>query len=622
MKKLIALTLVTAVAGVSSATAQPAVDDSNYRIIPYYTYDDGFWSEDPDSELFIGGYTWGADGKLYFAPNVNTDYEDFGGWGFYMTFTMPLGIFSFDGTNAIELLEGNYNQYGCVNMHAISNNVYFNSDGSQSAIHKYNIATRGFTKRDVNVYSFIPYGDSLIIQGVEGMSNTIFYSEGAEGDSQKLGTTPDASGAMATAATGFYIAPGTGTKIYRWSLEEMDEAIADGTLLEDATNRVWFDFASEFPGLQGSTSMLIHEGRMYLTITNWVGASILVAFDIAENGSYVAGSATKILSTDGRIGELATHNGEVFIGDANTIYSLHDIRNLTISIKKDGEKFILSVPAIADAQFQWYKNENGVFVLMTGETAATLTLNAFNGSDDYYCEVTIASVPRNSKTVTVTGTTVNKVNVYVTKISARTSDIKRMNVRVNEATGVKTRQVHFRAPINRAFTVVMAYGAYGDGDPTGYGYMWSGSRERQVFVFTEEPLFQGSVIGNRGLNYPVAYSFCNDEHELAFTGLATLRNDLLDSISGTVTGTGFDPLPLIGNLTAQQGDYIGHTFVQGTSEAGSPHYPEENDEDAHFFGTFTTRYNKAWSNAASAASNNLEEMAAHVFNVRVPRTKK
>jgi len=211
-----------------------------------------------------------------------------------------------------------------------------------------------------------------------------------------------------------------------------------------------------------------------------------------------------------------------------------------------------------------------------------------------------------------------KYSVYETKVSARTSTLRQMNVKLNGA-APNTRSLTFRVPVTKNYTLLMAY----DDDTDivnrlatkGVGRMWvKNGQFFEVYGLEGEYLqLSGkdlkedvSFIGVRGLNVSESGEYrmvdsagVKTGEILCFDGLATkdAKGWRLASSVGMLYGEKFMPFG-----TGEQGD--GFTAGDDQRLIATVYYPQPAWEEAiagsdpapaHFFGTYTTRYNKARS---------------------------
>jgi hypothetical protein len=210
---------------------------------------------------------------------------------------------------------------------AIGGRVYYNnSDAANNQfIYKYDSSVGGAPTQISSAinYSLHAGGGGLFITGtVWPNPNHIFYS-GIDSSGNlvsptvDLGATSGSSGPLAFDAAGnLYYAPGfDDASIYRWSSAEVLGAIA-GTPLS-ITDHKWMDYSLAYAG---ATSMVVGaDGQLLVTLTSLSSSSLFVAFGIDENGDY-SGETTTILESDGRLGEVRLHEGELYIADENNIY--------------------------------------------------------------------------------------------------------------------------------------------------------------------------------------------------------------------------------------------------------------------------------------------------------------
>jgi len=293
-------------------------------------------------------------------------------------------------------------------------------------------------------------------------------------------------------------------------------------------------------------------------------------------------------------------------------------------------EFMLEVSGwLPGATFQWYKNGEKI----EGETNATLTISQMERSASYYCVVTLDGTPMQSLPVTITTVELPIVfNVYETKIAARTSVIREMSVRVMDKRiidGQRSKtydrpvnvKIHYRAPVSVNYTIQMAFND--DAAPhasytnTGYGRMWSSSKEEKAYEFGGQWMIMNgqaadegiSPIGVRGLNIPIEALYHNDDANapsVTFKGLATFEKDgaRIFSYVGIARGENFYPARATKTPEAEQGlETDGANGLDGYEMLGNVYYPQPCFEEgildvlkpAHFFGTFTTRFNKSLS---------------------------
>jgi len=259
-------------------------------------------------------------------------------------------------------------------------------------------------------------------------------------------------------------------------------------------------------------------------------------------------------------------------------------------------------------------------------------------------------------------------DVYETKVSARTSTIKEMSVKVSDDT--KPKKIHYRAPVSKNYTIIMAYEREADGSRVveddglgniiytgkGYGRMWSSDADK-AFTFGgeyfslngEAPDTAMSPVGAKGQNIPVNVllrSASLDAPQLNFQGLATLelipRLGRILTYNGAVHGTDIPPATctiskcaaprtppspptnLKTSLSKAEQGYLEFGVEEVTSGMiPGIYYPQPCLDDsasqpAHFVGTFTTRYN-----AAMAKKAELDwELLRTLINTRIPKVEK
>jgi len=199
--------------------------------------------------------------------------------------------------------------------------------------------------------------------------------------------------------------------------------------------------------------------------------------------------------------------------------------------------------------------------------------------------------------------------VYETKVSAKTSVVKDMNVKVtyvaNGSPKTRNVKVHYRAPVTKSYTILMAHDGNAVGDYTATGYGRMGLDKQTVATFDGEALFASgltiagkpSFIGTKGQNLPVTFKYFSNNASkpiLDFTGLATLKNGDIATATGTVIGSNIFPARCATHTEAEQGDFV-NPLAPG--ETVVPYCPAEYAfaQESHFHGTFAKRYNATLS---------------------------
>jgi len=255
---------------------------------------------------------------------------------------------------------------------------------------------------------------------------------------------------------------------------------------------------------------------------------------------------------------------------------------------------------------------------------------------------------------------------YVTTISTRTSTIREMSVKVKNRDPNKTTEnakIHFRAPVAKSYTIRMAHARdVISGERTSatsiepsadsdtrvvFGRMWASDKET-AFTFTGENMYENgktsdgkrSTIGVRGLNFPVEfvyYDYTNPATtpRLHFSGVATLDPKFgnISGYTGVVYGVNIDPACCTlaghnsGKCSAEQGEIVGQSWLTENPELMSianVYYPAEYaaPQPAHFFGTFTSRYNaKDVVTLAKGAEGKWDAMPTRITET-MPKAKK
>ena len=302
------------VAGALSASAQINVLSDGYSVETYYVHDSDELGSGMDTE--IGGIAWGSDNKMYYTTSM---------WGY-----LGGGFYRYDGSDG-ECLTLAYNDFPGATVVGVGDKIFFGSSSwtNVQSIHMFDTANDTLTKRTAVNYSLASYSDSLLIQGTSdgniGSPNGVLYSfEGTE-PSVLLATTPGASGGIYAGPSGLFVAPGAGDmSVYRWSLTELNYAIANSFLMESSEIRLWVDYSSmpAFSGFAGATSLIEHDGWLYITFTDFSSGSVLGAFNIAADGSF-GGVSLEVLEYEGRLSELGVHDGNLYIAAGDTVYWIH-----------------------------------------------------------------------------------------------------------------------------------------------------------------------------------------------------------------------------------------------------------------------------------------------------------
>ena len=339
MKKLIALALISAVAGVSSVTAQSVTingityDPGNVSLSTYYIHDfsaeidavcDEYYVDPPDiTNLKITDFAWGADQKMYF--NTQCDIDDYWLW------SMGLGFYSKDGSTVTQILDQVesmlYQGSGVV---AVGNNIRYNPDGGSTQwIATYDTTTGATPVRGEPIpnYGLASNGSDLFFtNGVSGGTN-ISYSQGGTGTPQLItDMIPGGSGPLAFDLTGnMYYASGDGGLVYCWTLSQVQDSI-DGATLLDGGAVVLNLSGTAYAGF-GTSSMLVNDDVIYLVLNDWSTwpdiTSVLFAYDMFTD-SYV-----ELLRTVGQsFGQINIDgSGNMYVSHGGTIYQFD---NLTV----------------------------------------------------------------------------------------------------------------------------------------------------------------------------------------------------------------------------------------------------------------------------------------------------
>ena len=287
----------------------------------------------------------------------------------------------------------------------------------------------------------------------------------------------------------------------------------------------------------------------------------------------------------------------------------------------DNITFAVTGTAPLGAIYQWFKNG----IAISGATGATYTTKQSETSASYYCIVTFGSTTKTTDPVAITAwvllpTGKPTFDVYETKVSARTSVIKEMKVTIEGGTKPV---VHYRAPVSKSYTILMTFGFDGidevrtDGyAATGHGRIWTAGLKTLSELKGEKLTVSGlgadlgvSPIGAKGLNIPVEFEYYKAEDTsnpwLYFTGLATAdwNNNRFASSSGVVYCESMKPIPC---ATKNCGASEQESESANGNQIANIYYPQPCYEEgttthvpAHFYGTYTMRYNAGLSTSLS-----------------------
>jgi len=260
-----------------------------------------------------------------------------------------------------------------------------------------------------------------------------------------------------------------------------------------------------------------------------------------------------------------------------------------------------------------------------------------------------------------------RTGVYETKLTARTSVIKEMHVKFvrvgNRYDAVNniylpmnvSVKIHYRAPVTKRYTIVMAYSGDGDGfnyTSSGYGRMWTTSSQTAFtfggetsFVSAQDTNMNNSPIGKKGRSIPVEFKYHDaanpDAPAVHFAALATLnrKKETVSGYSGFAYGENIYPIRCVLHPNAEQG--LSRVVQDMEYRTDVIWHLREADEDfkfitqpclvpvaedlwmlkeAHFFGTFTTRRNEVLSKRADTCTD-FEKVKTLVDN-RVPKRQR
>jgi len=237
--------------------------------------------------------------------------------------------------------------------------------------------------------------------------------------------------------------------------------------------------------------------------------------------------------------------------------------------------------------------------------------------------------------------------VYDTKVTAKTSTIKELSVKVNKST-VK---IHYRAPVSKSYTIVFAYdGTFNNTAMAynGHGRMWSNDKQTDITLtgetwYVKSGLSLGdatysyynSHIGVKRNNFPWYRRYWNISNsnapQLQFEGLSAMdmTTGRMNSSTGIVRGYNIHPARCAKCPNAEQGlasvvhqtpyteDDV-RTRWEKDSSIWECLYPVTDTQwmlsPAHFHGTYSTRYNKKLSTTVLGSFPQMRELV----NARVP----
>ena len=313
MKKIASLALAIAtLAPAPHASAQPTIVAPGFGLAPFHTHTNG------DA---IVSFDWDAAANLYYMTTAG--FPDISVWR--TSGGAPTSIYA------------NANRFSGASVVFIGDFVYFNdSDFSNTQfVHRYGpvsgaaVSSQISTTRNSSLYG---HDGDLFIAGAPGFgTNQIYHSDLAvdgtlvNDPATSLGVTSGSSGPLVFDGAGnLYYAPGFGDlSIYKWSALEVGNAIASpaGSPL-NTPGHLWLNYSALYPTASGATSMLLDaDGDLLVTLSNFIDPSGLVEFGADAGGDY-DGTALEILTDTGRLGELRTLNGGVFVSSDNKIFQL------------------------------------------------------------------------------------------------------------------------------------------------------------------------------------------------------------------------------------------------------------------------------------------------------------
>ncbi len=262
----------------------------------------------------LHSYDWGSDGNLYYA----TATPSFTSGGFYR----------FNGTTT-STLAGASGDFSGTSVVAVGSSIFYN-DGNfpVAGIYRHDVGSSGApVETAVGHYALGSYGGNLLTTGAAGFGQPTHINYYSGGD---LGSTIDLGVVAATSSPGplvfdgagnLYYAPGFGdSSIYRWSAAEVAAAISsNGVNGLTADGHLWVAYGATSLGIySGASSLLVDEnGDVLVSLTNFSDPSLLVKFDGDGSGDF-----TTILESTDRLGDLRSHDGEIYISNANQILQI------------------------------------------------------------------------------------------------------------------------------------------------------------------------------------------------------------------------------------------------------------------------------------------------------------
>ena len=311
---LLAFVAATFLTVLTPARGQLTIDDPLYTAGTYYT------NATPTTSDSIISYDWDSSQNLYFITTNSNDY--FG------------GFYEFSGGTTSTLAPSNSSDYAGANVVSIGNYVYYNDGFGQ--IYNYG-PTNGGSPTVTPVSTATNYGlyksnGQLFITGAPDGTNHIYNvtlaADGswANNPVTDLGADSGGSGPLAFDNQGnLYYAPGYGDQsIYKWTAAEVAAAIAnpEANPLTATLANLWVNYSSLYGSFVGGTSMIVENGELLVTLTDFGGPSDLVAFGIDSSGAYTNTATTILNDNSDALGELRTQNGNLYLSDGNTIYTI------------------------------------------------------------------------------------------------------------------------------------------------------------------------------------------------------------------------------------------------------------------------------------------------------------
>lgn len=285
---------------------------SGYSSVGYHTH---------TNSHTVVSYDWTANGDLYYSTSTSS-------YGFG-------GVYRSDSGGVTTIAPADSGFSSGMSTVVSGDYVYFNNSDSANTqfIYKYGPTggSAAITQISTTANSSLHVSaGSLYITGAVGFDTNHIYFSALDSSGNMinnpvldLGETSGYSGPLAFDAAGnLYYAPGSGdTSIYRWSSAEVLSAVSGGSL--SVAGHQLLDYGTMLTG-GGASSMVVDEnGVILLTWTNYSDPSALVAFNAEGDGDYL--DMKTIATSDGRLGQVSIRDGEIFLSEGNSIYSIDQV---------------------------------------------------------------------------------------------------------------------------------------------------------------------------------------------------------------------------------------------------------------------------------------------------------